>query len=260
MNARQLKTWAREVLRGHWGTAVAVCLVASLLGGGAAPVPDTSTTQTAGADMIDLAGAWPIAVTVMIVALLLAVVIGGALSLGMSHYFINLTARRPSRFADLFARFRIWYKGIGMSLAMAFFVFLWTLPGVLIASAVVVFWLMDIDFNAGSMIVASVVLFLGCIPGYIAVYRYSMMPYLLAEFPDLTVMDAMRESKRLMQGNKWRLFCLDCSFWGWHILAMMTLLIGYLWLAPYINAAKAAFYLDVTGRPGLRYPQPEQEV
>ena len=253
MNTRQLKAWAREVLRGHWGTAVAVCLVASLLGGGAAPVPDTSAAQTAGADMIDLAGAWPMTVTVMIVALLLAVVLGGALSLGMSHYFINLTAHRPSRFTDLFARFRIWHKGIGMCIVTAFFVFLWTLPGVIIACAIAMFWSMSVGMNTGFMIIFSILISLGSIPGIIASYRYAMTPYLLAEFPDLTVMDAMRESKRLMQGNKFRFFRLNFSFIGWILLSVFTLFIGILWIAPYMNAACAAFYLEVTGRPGLRH-------
>ncbi len=257
MISRQLKAWAREALRGHWGTAIAVCLVASLLGGGAAPVPDTSGAQSAGSDMIDIAGAWPMAVTIMIVAILLAVVIGGALSLGMSHYFINLTAHRPSKFSDLFARFRIWYKGIGMSLAVTLFVFLWTLPGVIIACIASVWLLMGAEITHGSMSIVMILSVLGSIPGIIASYRYAMMPYLLAEFPDLTVMDAMRESKRLMHGNKFRFFSLSFSFIGWILLSTFTLFIGLLWIVPYMNAACAAFYLDVTGRSDLRHMQPE---
>lgn len=256
--ARDFKAWAKDVLRGHWGTAVAVCLVASLLGGGGVPVPNSSGAQDSGASMMDVAGVWPVVLTAALILLIASMVIGGAVSMGMSHYFTNLSAHRPSKFTDLFARFRIWHKGIGMSLVTAFFVFLWTLPGLIIAGVVSMLWLMNTDFVAGSMIIMVVLFYLGSIPAIIAMYRYAMMPYLLAEFPDLTVMDAMRESKRLMQGNKYRLFCLGLSFWAWHILACLTLLIGYLWLTPYINASRAAFYLDVTGRSGLRHEQPEE--
>ena len=58
----------------------------------------------------------------------------------------------------------------------------------------------------------------------------------------------MRESKRLMRGNKWRLFCLQLSFLGWLLLGCLTLGIGLLWVYPYQSAAEAAFYLEITGR------------
>lgn len=37
----------------------------------------------------------------------------------------------------------------------------------------------------------------------------------MAEHPGLTANEAITESRRIMDGNKWRLFCLDLSFLGW---------------------------------------------
>ena len=54
-------------------------------------------------------------------------------------------------------------------------------------------------------------------------------------------------SKQMMDGNKWRLFCLRLSFIGWDILCGFTLGIGYLWLNPYKQAAEAAFYREISG-------------
>ena len=65
------------------------------------------------------------------------------------------------------------------------------------------------------------------IPGYIALYRYAMTPYIMAENENLSVMEAITESKRIMMGNKWRLFCLDLSFLGWELLGILTLGIGF---------------------------------
>ncbi len=59
-------------------------------------------------------------------------------------------------------------------------------------------------------------------PGIIAMYRYRMAIYLLLEHPEMSVMDCIRESKRLMKGHKWELFVFDLSFIGW------TLLIGFI--------------------------------
>ena len=56
----------------------------------------------------------------------------------------------------------------------------------------------------------------------------------------------MEVSMQMMKGNKWRLFCLQLSFIGWAILCVLTLGIGYLWLNPYMNAAIAAFYDEVS--------------
>ena len=84
------------------------------------------------------------------------------------------------------------------------------------------------------------------IPGIIAAYRYSMATYIMAENPDMKAMEAIEASKQMMSGNKFRLFCLDLSFIGWDILGMITLGIGMLFVRPYQQAAKAAFYREVS--------------
>ena len=147
---------------------------------------------------------------------LVTLVIGGGTEVGYTALHSNLILGPRVACVDLFSRFhRIW-AGICMVVLRSIFVWLWSL--------------------------------LLVIPGIIAIYRYAMMPYLMAEFQDLGALDAMRESKRLMQGNKWRLFCLELSFLGWAFLCMFTLGIGMLWLLPYMASARTAFYLEVTGR------------
>lgn len=95
------------------------------------------------------------------------------------------------------------------------------------------------------------------IPGIIAAYRYSMAPYIMAENPDMSAMDAIEQSKQMMVGNKGRLFCLDFSFIGWWILAAFTGGIGGVFLLPYMKAATTAFYLDLTDRlPASPYGAP----
>lgn len=73
-----------------------------------------------------------------------------------------------------------------------------------------------------------------------------MTSYILAENPEMSAGEAIDRSEELMKGNKWRLFCLQFSFIGWSILCAFTLGIGTLWLTPYMEAASAAFYRDIT--------------
>ena len=42
-----------------------------------------------------------------------------------------------------------------------------------------------------------------------------------------------------------KMFLLDLSFIGWAILCCFTLGIGFLFLAPYVEASHAAFYEDL---------------
>ena len=106
-------------------------------------------------------------------------------------------------------------------------------------------------------------------------YSYAMAPYVMAEHPALTANEALTESRRIMDGNKWRLFCLDFSFLGWELLCSVPMFvgfyliavncstaealgvalvmlftvplsIGFCFLRPYEEAAWAVFYRDIT--------------
>lgn len=78
-------------------------------------------------------------------------------------------------------------------------------------------------------------------------YAYSMVPYLLYDYPELTVREAMKISREMMRGQKWNLFVLDLTFIGWIILCIFTLGIGVLFVEPYQQSARAAFYEDLKG-------------
>lgn len=82
------------------------------------------------------------------------------------------------------------------------------------------------------------------IPGIIKSYEYRMIPYLLAENPDMEWREAFATSKRMMHGEKWNAFILDLSFIGWQILSIITLgLVGIFYVNPYKGLTDAALYM-----------------
>lgn len=100
-------------------------------------------------------------------------------------------------------------------------------------------------------------------PGIIAGYRYRMAIYLLLEHPEMSALDCIRESKRLMKGHKWELFVFDLSFIGWAILIGLvdgfgTSLglqlfgviglgyIGYVFIMPYMELSYSLYYRQLT--------------
>ena len=80
------------------------------------------------------------------------------------------------------------------------------------------------------------------VPGIIKAFSYSMSNFILAENPDIKPSDAIKESQKLMDGNKLDYFMLGLSFIGWEILNLFTLGILSIWLQPYIHTTQAAFY------------------
>ena len=88
-------------------------------------------------------------------------------------------------------------------------------------------------------------LFLFIVPGIIKAYEYSMIPYLLAENPNLSADEAFSLSKQMTTGQKADLFVLDLSFIGWIILGLICCGIGILFVLPYPQATRAEVYLNL---------------
>lgn len=89
------------------------------------------------------------------------------------------------------------------------------------------------------------------IPGIIKAYSYSMTLYIVKDMvasgKQVGATDGINASKELMKGHKMALFIFDLSFLGWNILAAITCGIGYLWVTPYYQTAKANFYRHIAG-------------
>lgn len=155
-----------------------------------------------------------------------SLLIAGPIAIGTSAYFLNRTRRRVEH-DNLEILFDGVKTGLGDNIILgvlySLFIALWTL--------------------------------LFIIPGIVKSYSYAMAYYIKLDHPEYTPTEAITESRKLMRGNKMRLFCLHLSFIGWAIVCIFTLGIGMFWLIPYMNAANAEFYQDlVMGRDGIEAP------
>ena len=80
------------------------------------------------------------------------------------------------------------------------------------------------------------------IPGIIKAYSYSQALYVIADNPNIGARQALKISMRMTQGYKWKIFVMQLSFIGWGLLCMLSLYIGYLWLAPYMQLTMTNMY------------------
>ena len=88
------------------------------------------------------------------------------------------------------------------------------------------------------------------IPGIIAIYRYRFAYYNILTDPSLTAGQAIRLSCLQTQGIKGALFVLDLSFFGWNILAQLTMGLLNIWLTPYMTLCDLAYFEDAQHRLG----------
>ena len=95
------------------------------------------------------------------------------------------------------------------------------------------------------------------IPGIRAAFSYALIYLIKADHPDWDADRCIGESKRLMEGNRWRYFCLCLSFLGWWMLVVATCGIAFIFVVPYFNVAQAAFYEDLLDRDTANMTTPD---
>ena len=84
------------------------------------------------------------------------------------------------------------------------------------------------------------------IGGIIKHYSYAMVPYIVAENPDISANKAIRLSRKMMKGHKWEYFLLELSFFWWYLFGIFTFGIGRVFFTnPYWTAICTEYYKNL---------------
>ena len=150
---------------------------------------------------------------IAIIIPIITLVITGPLTIGQCKFFINLANRSNPKFSDLWYGFNNILKAIGVTLLVG--------------------------------IIVSIGTILLIIPGIILSFMYSQAYYIMAENPEMSIIDCLKEISRIMKGHKMDLFVLELSFLGWVILMGITFGIAGLYVLPYYSATLTNFYLEI---------------
>ncbi len=119
------------------------------------------------------------------------ILVTGAFTLGITLFFLALFRRQYVGVSDIFLGFERFGKALGLALFQGLFIMLWTM--------------------------------LFIVPGVIAAIRYSQAFFILADDPNKGIRECMNESKRMMNGNKGKYFCMNLSFIGWILLTVVPI-------------------------------------
>lgn len=211
-NRQEVKQKAKVIMKRNYWKMFVITLLGTILTG------EGFSAANATKDMTD-SGLSPdiqsILLTVISVAGLLGILysifVGNVIRVGKASYFLKNHDENPP-LSEIFSAFKGNYINVvKIMLVMYLKTFLWTL--------------------------------LFVIPGLIKSIEYSMIPYILAENPNISMSDAFSRTKQITTGQKMDLFVLELSFLGWILLGGILCGIGTLFVNPYIEATDAEVYI-----------------
>jgi uncharacterized membrane protein len=218
---KELKDRAKAVLREIYWSAFGISIVIALAGGSngwggggssrSRTPRDSFYSNIHNSNFIN----WRLISVVLIaviVIMVLRIFIGYCLEVGGKRYFVQSAQYRDNKKCFSFGFDEQNYMGIAKTMLLkSIFIFLWSL--------------------------------LLIIPGIIKAYAYRMVPYILADNPNIGASKAIALSNEMTMGHKFDMFVLDLSFIGWYLLSSLALGVGVLFVMPYENATNAELYL-----------------
>ena len=222
-NSSELKARGKAAMKANYGWTLVVSLILSFCtassagASGSGMKNDNVSSQFSNLDISTeaLVGIIAAIVAVIAVALIFACILDilvlNPLVVGCQNFFIK-NSDEPAEFGELKRGFSpSWKNNVVTMFLTDLFIFLWSM--------------------------------LFIIPGIVKSYSYRLVPYLMAENPDLQGTEAITLSRKLMNGNKWKAFCFDLSFIGWFILSIVTCgLLAIFYVVPYYNCSCAELY------------------
>lgn len=248
-NRRYWKAYAKEVLRGKWGTAVMGMMAVSVL----------TSLGTVAANKI-FPGTTFLSWLLGEIFLLIVSVISMVVSTGYYHMLLNMARGRSYNMGNIFYMFKKGSDGVlaaGLFIALIdtltlvpfFYLGNTTSPAAATPEALTA-WVQPLIIAMAAGTVLSLLLQL----------PFSLTFYILADNPEMKGSQALRKSAGLMRGHKFRFLMLQISFFPLIILSLFTFGIALLWLMPYMNTTMVAFYLDATGELGRKRRRHTREM
>ena len=261
---KELKERAKLVLLRSYSKIFLGCLAVNLLSGGGIGISAKKLRNIdfTSMPMQKMLMVFALILVLSLITVALSVFVLAPLTVGLKKFMIK-NAESDAPLDLLLEPFNEGYKNtVIVQFIKDLFIFLWSLPAIL-PTVFLAFHLGTIEklaiaVNDGSVLDAAkllgivliwlVLTLILDIPAIIKELQYSLVPYILAEEPEINWRDALAKSKEMMFGNKWAYVKLLLSFTLWWIAANLLCCIGGFLLMPYIEATVCEMYLDISGK------------
>lgn len=262
-----LKTRAKIVLSRGFLMSVVACAIVSVITGGMLNfgVQRAQNVNLAGMSDLRILAIYAVMGIMALVGIGIYIFVSAPLNVGLKHFMLR-SADFDTNLENLMYPFRNNYKNIVLvTFVRNLYVTLWSLLGLIpivvgfcffgmgekLAELIPMVQNESISATMSLMTISSAMVLITTvfmIPSYIKSLQYSMVEYILAENPNMSVSKAIGKSKEMMVGNKWGYVKLTFSFLGWYIVASTVCCVGNFLLAPYVEQTFAQMYLEISGQ------------
>lgn len=230
-----LKAAAKEHMFGRYGSAVGAYLLVTFLTGFAT----ISISSIAG-------GTSTVFGVIIHYAMLFAVsVFGGLLSSGTAYFYLKIVTGHIASVNDVLYGFRMHSdKALTIQAWITLLTFIGSIP------EYIVLYRMPLRVDASALTQYGLCMMLSGIVSLVLNLFYAPAFFLLHDFPQYSARELLALSRRLMTGNKGRLFYIYLSYLPLLLLGILSCGIAFLWIFPYMNATLAEFYMDIVKNQG----------
>lgn len=219
----ELKERAKVSFRANYWKCVLVALILTFIGGGASSggvnfelnISDNNINVSSPAELLPfttLIGS--IALVAVGISIIVSIFLLNPLRVGCMRFMRN-NANGEAVLDDIGTGFKNYWPAVKTMFLSDLYILLWSL--------------------------------LLIVPGIVKSYSYRMVPYLVADHPEMSSNEILECSQAMMEGNRWEAFVLDLSFFGWNLLSGLTMgLVGLFYATPYQMQTNANLYLELS--------------
>ncbi|MFA9377728.1 MAG: DUF975 family protein [Lachnotalea sp.] len=230
-SSAELKGLAREQLKGKYGVPIGAIVITMLL----SITLSLLSTFFYKTESVS-------AITIYYLISFIISLLSAVLSIGLIKFFTNFCRNQKYQISNIFWGFmnhpdKVIISTILLTLIMIVFL----LPGILL------FVLYVMMQEVMLFVIALLVTIVGVVFMMIISLAYSQVYYIIADETCESAIEALKLSRKMMKGNKGRLFYLQISFIGWYLLSILSCFIALLWIEPYVICTTTYFYLDLKG-------------
>ncbi|MGN0241706.1 MAG: DUF975 family protein [Candidatus Weimeria sp.] len=197
------------------------------------------------------------------IGLIFEAIFAPVLYIGAYYLIIGIVRNKNYNLGNMFDVFNYFGNIFGASFTTNLFIFLWSLIAVIPVGVYFAvtgvsinilryfnfgmnfgFPRMTYDIAVGGIVVLVIILtIICCIPAIYKSFCWIMVPYILADHPQMTGTQARQLSDDMMKGHKWEYFVYLLSFIGWFLLSACTFgILGLLYVNPYLGTANCDYY------------------
>lgn len=230
-SSAEIKALAREQLKGKYGVPIGAVVITMMLSIVASIMASFFNKTDSSTSIIIYY------LITFIISLLSAV-----LSMGLVKFFMNFCRNQNYQISNIFWGFvNHPDKAIVVTILLSLIMLAALVPGIILFIAYAV------TQNILLFVVALLASIAGLVIMIIISLSYSQVYYIIADEIQDSAVEALRASRKMMQGSKGRLFYLQISFIGWYLLSILSCCIALLWIEPYMMCATTYFYMDLKG-------------